>query len=149
MLKDFISKLKRVHVIKKNEIVVDANEYLRLVAKATERPKLTKEPLLITEYTKEHITSYLPNYEHLSGKSDEFKTGLGKFCKDTKDSQYFKYLMEHFKQDIVNYFLHHGGEEKYMRGGLNGVDVVEKMITSLGNAYVPPKGIQKKTKEES
>jgi len=145
MFKTFIDSIKRFKFVGKNEIVVDVNEYLAL--------KLKEEvkPLTMAQLTQHQLGSYLPNFKHISLQTDQFKNDLGLFCKETSKSETWVWLITHLKQDQVNnlLFMPNRPSEEWIRGSINGISVVEDIITSLASGYKEPKGLPKKNKEES
>jgi len=132
MFKSIQLFLKRFRFLGKGETVVDMSEYISL--------KLKKEakPLTMAELTQYQLGSYVPSFKPLADQKDDFKLAMVTFCKQTKDSKYFKYLIEHLKQDQVNNFVFNPTElrpsEEFMRGSINGIYVVEEQIALLGSA---------------
>lgn len=104
----------------------------RDLAKSKEMP-LTPEKLTMMQ-----LGSYVPSFEPLWAKSDEFKRGVGSTCSQLVQSEGWKYLIEHLKQDQVNLYLFNEDEnrdEKFVRGSINGIYIVDEQVRTLGMAY--------------
>ena len=124
--------LKQFRFIKKTQIVVDATEYISLKSKKT--PSVMEK----AELTQHQLGSYVPSFEVLTGKKDDFKLGLSTFCKNTMDSSYWPYLIDHLKQDQVNNLLFNPPEtrpsEDFVRGSINGIYIVDEQIRLLASS---------------
>lgn len=145
MFKNLKSNLKRFSFIGKDEIVVNASEYLALKLKEEVKP-LTKAQL-----TQHQLGSYLPNFDDISTKTDEFKHELAKFCKIASESEHFNWLITSLKQGQVDnlLFLSDRPSEEWVRGTINGIYNVDTVIKNLAAGYIESKGLPKKGKEES
>lgn len=96
--------------------------------------KCTPEQLLMKQ-----LGSYIPSFEPLEGKSDEFKNSLGRLCREMLLSPEFQYLIDHLKQDQVNIDLFGEGEKKdkmFVRGSINGIYIVDEQIRLLAIGYI-------------
>lgn len=136
-------------LLSKSDMIVPANSYAELVTRKFEPTKigelLTKEQL-----TMKQLGSYIPNFIVLNSKSEQFKVELGQICKTLINSEHFKYLMEHLKQDQVNNLLFQEKKptDDWVRGSINGIYVVEDIIKQLGisaQENTPKKKKQDKT----
>lgn len=141
MFKTIKSYINRIRVLKPNETVVDGSELIAL------RLKKEATPLTKAELTLLQLGSYIPSFKGLVGKTDEFKMGMAAFCKQTADSDYWKFLMIHLKQDQVNNSLFNSEvppSDDFMRGSINGIWIVDEQIKLLGSS----KENEKKKPEE-
>ncbi len=124
---------KKITLKDSNMVLVDAQELLDLrLAKSRTAPTLTPEQL-----TMKQLGTYLPNFETLAEKPEQFKREIGLFCSNLRKSEAWKYLIEHLKQDQVNLLLfsEQRKSEDYSRGSINGIYVVADQIESLGMSY--------------
>lgn len=121
-----------------NLVTIDAKELadlrLRALDKATEKPV---EPLSRAHLTMQQLGSYLPNFEVLGNKTDDFKNRLGRLCRELILSEEWQYLITHLKQDQVNIslFSDERKDENWVRGSINGIYVVDDQINMLGKNY--------------
>ena len=130
------------YLIGKDKVVIEASEYLKLSMKK-EQPMAT--PLTPAQLTQKQLGSYLPNFEHLSLKGDQFKYDLGALCKTLITSEHWNYLVTHLKQDQVNMQLFSDTkDEMFVRGSINGIYVVADMVSNLGTSHVENKPLKKK-----
>lgn len=125
---------KKITLKDSNMVLVDAQELLdlRLAKSRAAQQVLTPEQL-----TMKQLGTYLPNFEALAEKPEQFKREIGLFCSNLRKSEAWKYLIEHLKQDQVNLLLFspERKSEDYARGSINGVYVVADQIDSLGMSY--------------
>ena len=137
MLKQF---LKQFRFVRKDQLVVDASEYVSLKAKK-EQSLLSK-----AELTQHQLGSYLPSFKFLADQTDDYKMGMSTFCRQTFESPYWKFLMDSLKQGQVNNLLFDPNRpsEEWVRGSINGIYIVEEEIKLLASAEVT----NKKTKED-
>lgn len=133
MLKQFF---KQFRFIGKDELVVDASEYVSLKAK--------QKPLSKEELTQLQLGSYVPSFVFLEDKTDDFKIAMSTFCKQTMDSTYWKYLIESLKQQQVNNLLFKPDRpsEDFVRGSINGIYIVEELVALLASADKDNKSVK-------
>lgn len=126
----FKTFFKQFRFVRKDQLVVDASEYLAL--------KLKKEqtPLSKAQLTQHQLGSYIPSFKVLADQTDDFKTAMSTFCRQTIDSTYWKYLIEHMKQDQVNnlLFVDPKPSDDWVRGSINGIYIVDEQIKLLASA---------------
>ena len=127
MLKQF---LKQFRFVRKDQLVVDASEYVSL------KIKKEQSPLSKAELTQHQLGSYLPSFKFLADQTDDYKTGMSTFCKQTLDSPYWEFLINSLKQEQVNNLLFNPTRpsEEWVRGSINGIYVVEKEIRLLASS---------------
>lgn len=135
MFRDYIiSKLLR-----KGEKITTTQEELNLKTEiASLRAKLAVKPLSRGELTMMQLGSYVPNFEGLATKSDEFKKAVGRVCFDLMRSESWKFLITQLKQDQVNLYFFNEDEKKseeFVRGSINGIYIVDEQINSLATSY--------------
>lgn len=123
-------------LLSKSEMVVSVTDYVELKQK---KYPTTKEviPLTPAKLTQQQLGSYLPNFNTLNSKTDEYKSQLGAVCKTLINSEHFNYLMDHLKQDQINLYLfgENKPKEDWVRGSINGIYVVADMVHELGIAH--------------
>lgn len=131
----YIKKLTQKYAVKDtNMVLVDAQELLDLrLAKS----RATQQTLTPEQLTMKQLGTYLPNFETLAQKPEQFKRDIGLFCSNLRKNESWKYLIEHLKQDQVNLLLfsEQRKSEDYARGSINGIYVVADQIDSLGMSY--------------
>lgn len=136
MIKQF---LKQFRFIRKDQLVVDASEYVSL--------KLKKEqsPLSKAELTQHQLGSFIPSFKFLADQTDDYKTSMSTFCRQVFESPYWAYLIDSLKQAQVNNLLFDPSRpsEEWVRGSINGIYIVEEEIRLLASADKD----NKKTKE--
>lgn len=127
MLKQF---LKQFRFIRKDQLVVDASEYVSL------KIKKEQSPLSKAELTQLQLGSYVPSFKVLADQTDDFKMAMSTFCRQTIDSTYWKYIVEHLKQDQVNnlLFVDPKPSDDWIRGSINGIYIVDEQIRLLASA---------------
>ena len=137
MLKKFFNQFR---FIGKDELVVDASEYVALKIKASQKQALSQ-----AELTQHQLGSYIPSFKFLADQTDDYKTSMSTFCKQTFDSPYWQFLIESLKQEQVNnlLFVNPRPSEEWVRGSINGIYIVEEEIRLLASADKD----NKKTKE--
>lgn len=119
-----------------NMVLIDAQELLDLKARAI--AKAETKPLTSAQLTMLQLGSYIPNFEALAAKPDDFKNRLGRLCRELMLSEEWQYLITHLKQDQVNNAFFVEGvtvTDPFVRGSINGVYVVDEQIGILGRNY--------------
>lgn len=136
------STIKRLRLIKNNEIVVDASEHAELVVNRKDK----NIPISKAKLTQVQLGSYIPDFKDISLQSDEFKHDLGALCKTLVDSEHWKYLLNYLKQGQINGYLFNENKpsEDWVRGSINGIYVVDDIVVSLGASYKDTKPTMKK-----
>mgnify|MGYP003480245041 CR=1 FL=1 len=136
MIKQFF---KQFRFVRKDQLVVDASEYVSL--------KLKKEQstLSMAELTQHQLGSFIPSFKFLADQTDDYKVSMSTFCKQIFDSPYWQFLIESLKQEQVNnlLFVNPRPSEEWVRGSINGIYIVEEEIRLLASADKD----NKKTKE--
>lgn len=126
----FKTFFKQFRFVRKDQLVVDASEYIAL--------KIKKEQSLLSkaQLTQHQLGSYIPSFKVLADQTDDFKTAMSTFCRQTIDSTYWKYLIEHMKQDQVNnlLFVDPKPSDDWVRGSINGIYIVDEQIKLLASA---------------
>lgn len=100
-----------------------------------EKNKIT--PLSKGELTMKQLGSFVPSFEVIAQKTNDEKLAIGAMCSQIIASSFWKYLIDHLKQDQVNLFLFDDNRksEDFVRGTINGIYVVDEQINLLGTAY--------------
>ncbi len=136
MIKQFF---KQFRFVRKDQLVVDASEYVSL--------KLKKEqsPLSKAELTQHQLGSFIPSFKFLADQTDDYKVAMSTFCRQVFESPYWTYLIDSLKQAQVNNLLFDPSRpsEEWVRGSINGIYIVEEEIKILASADKD----NKKTKE--
>lgn len=136
MIKQFF---KQFRFVRKDQLVVDASEYVSL--------KLKKEqsPLSKAELTQHQLGSFIPSFKFLVDQTDDYKVSMSTFCRQVFESPYWTYLIDSLKQAQVNNLLFDPSRpsEEWVRGSINGIYIVEEEIKILASADKD----NKKTKE--
>jgi len=119
-----------------NNVLIDAKELADLKIRALDN--LGRTPLSKAQLTQLQLGTYIPNFEDLSKKPDDFKNKIGRMCRDLVRSEEWEYLITHLKQEQVNKSLFTEGisyTEDFIRGTINGIYVVDANINDLGSNY--------------
>lgn len=120
-----------------NMVLIDATELADLRLRALDNA--IQVPLSKEHLTMKQLGSYLPNFEFIGSKSDAFKNSIGLMCRNLIQSEEWKYLIEHLKQDQVNLAFFTEGvksTDDWVRGSINGVYIVDDQINTLGASYL-------------
>jgi hypothetical protein len=142
---DFDKFTKDEHINHYKKRCIDLENKLRI------EQALKPQGLSIEKLTMKQLGSYIPDFIDLSRKGDEFKTRIGLMCSNLIATEEWNYLITHLKQDQVNLslFSDEPKDDKFVRGSINGIYVVDDQVRKLGETFNSTnKGVEKKKKDK-
>lgn len=121
-----------------DKVLIDSREYADLKIATFKPAQKTEAPMSRQQLTMLQLGSYLPNFEMLASKPQDFKNSVGVMCDNLIRTAEWQYLVEHLKQDQVNKSLFTEGisyTDDFIRGSINGIYVVDEQIRLLGMSH--------------
>lgn len=145
---DVTFKLDERHELyEKNEALEQHNRilkqqqqyYLEEAERLLEKNKELSNTFTKYQLTMAQLGTFLPNFESLSEKGDDFKNSLSLVCYNLTLAPQWSWLIDRLKQDQVNGYLFdpERKSEDFMRGTINGIYVVEEIIKERASAHQP------------